>query len=166
MTCYLNTLLQAFFFLPEFRNGIYEFQPSDDRCSAVVSALQRLFVKLQVIKNRFPKLFSLLYFFNFSPAESLILYCYILLYFCIFQFAPAVTDTDELTKAFGWSEIEGWEQQDIDELFALLNERITKELTGGPFSDFIPSLFEGEFLGICVFTFLHRLSADITMYDR
>jgi ubiquitin carboxyl-terminal hydrolase 47 len=54
MTCYLNSLLQALFMTPEFRNALYkwEFDGTDATGAEAVKSipyqLQKLFVNLQV----------------------------------------------------------------------------------------------------------------------
>ena len=52
MTCYLNSLLQALFMTPEFRNALYnwKFVPSSgiDESKSIPYQLQRLFLNLQV----------------------------------------------------------------------------------------------------------------------
>lgn len=50
MTCYLNSLLQALFMTPEFRNAMYkwEYKPeSDHRRKSIPFELQKLFLQLQ-----------------------------------------------------------------------------------------------------------------------
>lgn len=51
MTCYLNSLLQALFMTPEFRNALYkwEFDGSDPNKN-IPYQLQKLFLNLQVIE--------------------------------------------------------------------------------------------------------------------
>jgi uncharacterized UBP type Zn finger protein len=51
MTCYLNSLLQALFMTPEFRNALYKWEFDGTEAEAVKSIpyqLQKLFVNLQV----------------------------------------------------------------------------------------------------------------------
>ena len=50
MTCYLNSLLQALFMTPEFRNALYKWEfdgGSQEKC--IPFQLQKLFLNLQVI---------------------------------------------------------------------------------------------------------------------
>lgn len=51
MTCYLNSLLQALYMTPEFRNALYnwEYQGSEkDEALSIPYELQKLFLNLQV----------------------------------------------------------------------------------------------------------------------
>jgi len=52
MTCYLNSLLQALFMTPEFRNALYNWKfvpsPDTDESKSIPYQLQRLFLNLQV----------------------------------------------------------------------------------------------------------------------
>lgn len=46
MTCYLNSLLQALYMTPEFRNALYNWESESQRLS-IPSELQKLFLQLQ-----------------------------------------------------------------------------------------------------------------------
>lgn len=52
MTCYLNSLLQALYMTPEFRNALYNWEYIDrsekDETSSIPFQLQKLFLNLQV----------------------------------------------------------------------------------------------------------------------
>jgi ubiquitin carboxyl-terminal hydrolase 47 len=51
MTCYLNSLLQALYMTPEFRNALYKWEFDGTEAEAVKSIpyqLQKLFLNLQV----------------------------------------------------------------------------------------------------------------------
>jgi len=52
MTCYLNSLLQALYMTPEFRNALYkwkfDFDANIDESKSIPFQLQRLFLNLQV----------------------------------------------------------------------------------------------------------------------
>lgn len=49
MTCYLNSLLQALFMTPEFRNALYNWEfDGNDPAKSIPYQLQRLFLNLQV----------------------------------------------------------------------------------------------------------------------
>lgn len=51
MTCYLNSLLQALFMTPEFRNALYNWEfDGNDPAKSIPYQLQRLFLNLQVSK--------------------------------------------------------------------------------------------------------------------
>lgn len=52
MTCYLNSLLQALYMTPEFRNALYkwrfDFNTNIDESKSIPFQLQKLFLNLQV----------------------------------------------------------------------------------------------------------------------
>lgn len=52
-------------------------------------------------------------------------------------------DTDELIRTFGWADRETWMQHDIEELFSIVMESITKELVDTPFDGIIQALYFG-----------------------
>lgn len=50
MTCYLNSLLQALFMTPEFRNALYNWEfDGKNQEKSIPFQLQKLFVNLQVL---------------------------------------------------------------------------------------------------------------------
>lgn len=50
MTCYLNSLLQALFMTPEFRNAMYKWEfDGADETSSIPCQLQKLFLNMQVL---------------------------------------------------------------------------------------------------------------------
>lgn len=50
MTCYLNSLLQALFMTPEFRNALYNWEfDGQNQEKSIPFQLQKLFLNLQVI---------------------------------------------------------------------------------------------------------------------
>lgn len=49
MTCYLNSLLQALFMTPEFRNALYDWEfDGEGESKSIPYQLQKLFLNLQV----------------------------------------------------------------------------------------------------------------------
>lgn len=49
MTCYLNSLLQALFMTPEFRNALYNWEfDGHEESKSIPYQLQKLFLNLQV----------------------------------------------------------------------------------------------------------------------
>lgn len=55
MTCYLNSLLQALYMTPEFRNALYkwrfDFNTNIDESKSIPFQLQKLFLNLQVLTS-------------------------------------------------------------------------------------------------------------------
>lgn len=76
MTCYLNSLLQALYMTPEFRNALYkwkfDFNANIDESKSIPFQLQKLFLNLQVfyynyaIRDIILKIY--LYFIDFTTA--------------------------------------------------------------------------------------------------
>lgn len=54
MTCYLNSLLQALFMTPEFRNAMYKWEDDgSDSINSIPCQLQKLFLYMQVKKKQY-----------------------------------------------------------------------------------------------------------------
>lgn len=54
MTCYLNSLLQALFMTPEFRNALYKWEfDGDGESKSIPYQLQKLFLNMQVCLSYF-----------------------------------------------------------------------------------------------------------------
>ena len=102
-TCYLNSLIQALFFLPEVRELVYSFEYDESKHGAEaqcqVLQLQRLFAHLQL--------------------------CHL-----------AAVDTSGLTTSFGWTSADVFEQQDVQELFKILLQRLEEALGEGALAAF------------------------------
>ena len=61
MTCYLNSLLQALYMTPEFRNALYKWEykslDKDSEAKSIPYQLQNLFLNLQVLEFSLENLF-------------------------------------------------------------------------------------------------------------
>lgn len=94
-TCYLNSLLQTLFFLPEVRDLVYSFEYDESKhgneAQCQVLQLQRLFAQLEL-----------------SDLSAV--------------------DTSGLTTSFGWTSADVFEQQDVQELFKILLDRLEEAL--------------------------------------
>lgn len=53
-------------------------------------------------------------------------------------------ETDDLIRTFGWADRETWMQHDIEELFSIVMESITKELAGTSLDGIIQALYFGN----------------------
>lgn len=63
MTCYLNSLLQALYMTPEFRNALYNWEfDGQNESRSIPFQLQKLFLNLQVGVHIFSLLFLLMVF--------------------------------------------------------------------------------------------------------
>ena len=94
-TCYLNSLMQTLFFLPQVRDLVYSFEYDRDKhgteAHCQILQLQRLFARLELCDL-------------------------------------AAVDTVDLTTSFGWTSADVFEQQDVQELFKVLLDRLEEAL--------------------------------------
>lgn len=66
MTCYLNSLLQALYMTPEFRNALYRWEfDNDNEAKNIPYQLQKLFLNLQVSFRIFTNVIKIIHFFIF-----------------------------------------------------------------------------------------------------
>lgn len=71
MTCYLNSLLQALFMTPEFRNALYKWEfDGKDEAKSIPYQLQRLFVNLQTSPKSAVETTDLTRSFGWDSAEG------------------------------------------------------------------------------------------------
>ena len=112
-TCYMNSLLQAYHHLPEFRQKIYELPAKLDNGSSIELVpleLQRVFYELQ-------------------HAEELV--------------GAGEVGTERLTKSFGWGRREVLEQQDVQEFARMLCDALQTAFKAHGCDDAVADLFEG-----------------------
>lgn len=71
MTCYLNSLLQALFMTPEFRNALYKWEfDGKDEAKSIPYQLQKLFVNLQTSPKSAVETTDLTRSFGWDSAEG------------------------------------------------------------------------------------------------
>ncbi|CAD7004861.1 unnamed protein product [Ceratitis capitata] len=71
MTCYLNSLLQALFMTPEFRNGLYRWEfDNDNEAKNIPYQLQKLFLNLQTSKKSAVETTDLTRSFGWDSTEA------------------------------------------------------------------------------------------------
>ncbi|ETN63869.1 ubiquitin carboxyl-terminal hydrolase 47 [Anopheles darlingi] len=71
MTCYLNSLLQALYMTPEFRNALYNWEfDGEDEAKSIPYQLQKLFVKLQTSPKSAVETTDLTRSFGWDSAEG------------------------------------------------------------------------------------------------
>ncbi|ANZ75718.1 BA75_03298T0 [Komagataella pastoris] len=113
-TCYLNSLLQSYYFTNIFRKKVYAI-PTDDEAKneqiseetiSVSLALQRVFYQLQ--KSNLP------------------------------------VDTTELTRSFGWDTNEAFIQNDVQEMNRLLMEKLENKMKGTSIEGCLNDIFVGK----------------------
>ncbi|KAH0475822.1 MAG: hypothetical protein KVP17_001178 [Porospora cf. gigantea B] len=154
-TCYLNSLLQTLFHVGAFRAGIFRATVDTDRTKLLTAPAPPLqeeatwrapLEKISVVdpaeeggladpvNSSFQEL----------TANGGLLSALQALFFRMTKAANAL-DTREVIQAFGWSELEMYEQHDAQELNRLLCDRLETELKGTPEEGLVEALFEGEF---------------------
>lgn len=115
-TCYMNSLLQVLYHVPEFRRAIYSLPTSTaaevGTSSRVVLELQRLFYRLQYAAAR----------------------------------GACDVGTEGLTRSFGWGAREVLEQQDVQEFARMLCETLQEHMRVSGRPDDVARLFEGSTL--------------------
>ncbi|XP_049864801.1 ubiquitin carboxyl-terminal hydrolase 47 isoform X4 [Schistocerca gregaria] len=73
MTCYLNSLLQALYMTPEFRNALYKWEYDDsekDEAKSIPYQLQKLFLNLQTSKKSAVETTELTRSFGWDSSDS------------------------------------------------------------------------------------------------
>lgn len=106
-TCYLNSLLQSYFFTKYFRKLVYQIPTENENPNdSVTLALQRAFYQLQV--SKYP------------------------------------LDTMELTRSFGWDNVEAFTQHDVQELNRILMDRLETRMKGTSVEGKLNELFVGK----------------------
>ncbi|XP_075229694.1 ubiquitin carboxyl-terminal hydrolase 47-like [Lycorma delicatula] len=72
MTCYLNSLLQALFMTPEFRNALYkwQFEGGKDEAESIPFELQKLFLNLQTSNRNAVETTELTRSFGWDSSEA------------------------------------------------------------------------------------------------
>ncbi|GMG49910.1 unnamed protein product [Ambrosiozyma monospora] len=118
-TCYLNSLLQSYFFTKKFRNKVYQIPTEDElnlnigsfgqyleQPKSVSLALQRIFYKLQT--------------------------------------SDKPLDTMELTQSFGWTGADAFTQHDVQELNRILMDRLETKMKGTEIEGCLNDIFVGK----------------------
>ena len=107
-TCYLNSLIQSLFFLPDFKSALYK---SDFSCGQesmnLGRQLQKLFAELELSER------------------------------------GAVT-TNALTKSFGWSARDSFQQQDVQECMTVIFEFMKVSYPDSEIAKWLISKWQGE----------------------
>ncbi|KAG0675211.1 hypothetical protein C6P40_001857 [Pichia californica] len=118
-TCYLNSLLQSYFFTKSFRKKVYQI-PTEDEISfnydtyeeykrqpkTVSLALQRIFYKLQT--------------------------------------SNVAINSLELTHSFGWTTADAFTQHDVQELNRILMDRLETKMKGTEIDGCLNNIFVGK----------------------
>jgi ubiquitin carboxyl-terminal hydrolase 47 len=114
MTCYLNSLLQALYMTPEFRNAIYRWKPNQEILNneeimrkSIPYQLQRLFLNLQTSKKK-------------------------------------SIHTQNLTKSFGWNSDDAFQQHDVQELCRVMFDALEKTFKNTKQNNLINELYQGK----------------------
>lgn len=120
MTCYLNSLIQALYMTPEFRNALYnwEFERSNTE-----SDIDRAQSEAKSIPFQLQKLFL-----NLQTSSK------------------SAVETTDLTSSFGWDLQAAWEQHDIQELCRVMFEALEQKFKDTKQANLINDLYEGKML--------------------
>lgn len=118
-TCYLNSLLQSYFFTLNFKEKVYQIPTEDEikmdlgnyqlyksQSKSVPLSLQRIFYKLETSKQ---------------AIESL-----------------------ELTQSFGWTTADAFEQHDVQELNRILMDKLENKMKGTEIDGCFNDIFVGK----------------------
>lgn len=116
-TCYLNSLLQSYYFTSLFRKKVYQIPTQDEsvnnendevvpQTKSVSLALQRLFYQLQT--------------------------------------SDMAIDTNELTLSFGWDSSEAFTQHDVQEMNRILMDRLENKMKGTEIEGCLSDIFVGK----------------------
>lgn len=118
-TCYLNSLLQSYFFTLNFRDKVYQIPTEDElnmemdsyreykaQCKSVPLSLQRIFYKLQT--------------------------------------STQAIDSLELTQSFGWTTADAFEQHDVQELNRILMDKLETRMKGTEIDGCLNDIFVGK----------------------
>jgi len=118
-TCYLNSMLQALFMLPELRREVFQWQCP--LLSTITNIEQAKTLDLsRNIPYQLQKLFALL-----QETDRLSI------------------PTTGLTKSFGWQE-QVYQQSDVQELYTILLTALKENTLGSSLNETIQGLFWGE----------------------
>lgn len=130
MTCYLNSLLQALYMTPEFRNALYnwEFDGANESRS-IPYQLQKLFLRLQTSKKSAVETTDLTTSFGWQGSWKFghfaATFCYSLL---------LLTGSD------------AWQQHDIQELCRVMFDALEHKFVDTKQANLINDLYEGKML--------------------
>lgn len=132
MTCYLNSLLQALFMTPEFRNALYNWEfDGHEESKSIPYQLQRLFLNLQVSVQCPPmhgdENKTIDFFFSQTSSKVAI-------------------ETTDLTKSFGWTSSDAWHQHDVQELCRVMFDALEQKFKNTKQADLINRLYEGKMI--------------------
>lgn len=118
-TCYLNSLLQSYFFTKSFRKKVYQIPTEDEikfdfdsyeeykrQPKTVSLALQRIFYKLQT--------------------------------------SDVAINSLELTHSFGWTTADAFTQHDVQELNRILMDKLETKMKGTNIEDCLNDIFVGK----------------------
>lgn len=118
-TCYLNSLLQSYFFTKNFRKKVYQIPTEDEirfdfdtyeeyknQPNTVSLALQRIFYKLQT--------------------------------------SDVAITSKELTHSFGWTTADAFQQHDVQELNRILMDRLETKMKGTNIDGCLNDIFVGK----------------------
>ncbi|KAL4475202.1 hypothetical protein ABPG72_018859 [Tetrahymena utriculariae] len=118
-TCYLNSLIQAYYATPEFRKSIFDMQLCVENITKKSSFVEN--INKHNFLLAFQKLFVEMQELNISHMS-----------------------TEDVTKSFGWDSNEALQQQDIQEAIRVIFDGLEKALKGTEFQNKLLENFKIE----------------------
>jgi len=119
-TCYLNSLLQTYFHLSYFRFSVYQMPISSDTPKTSKSPSSSKKDDVKSIPFALQRLFYNL------------------------QYSKEPLKTEELTKSFGWTQMDSFTQHDIQELNRVLCDNLETKMQHTPAEGTMQKLFKGK----------------------
>lgn len=174
-TCYLNSLLQALFHVGAFRSGIFRATIHTDRQrlqsltpADPLPAWRRDPGKISFVDDQEESLIcqAAAGLSCAEPNSSSGVLDALQALFVRMSRSTSPLDTREVIQSFGWSDVEMYEQHDVQELNRLLCDRLETELKGTPEEGLVEALFEGEYEQVIECTNVDFVSSrKETFYD-
>ena len=125
-TCYMNSLLQTLYAVPEFRQAVYQIPTQVEGNGS--SAIDLVPLELQRV------------FYELQHAEAI---------------GKAEVGTEGLTRSFGWGRREVNEQQDVQEFSRMLCDALQSTMQAHGVTDAVSELFEGRTASLTRCTRVH-----------
>ncbi|KAG7820411.1 hypothetical protein KL928_001848 [Ogataea angusta] len=118
-TCYLNSLLQSYFFTKVFRKKVYQI-PTQDEISFGYNSFQQYLEQPKSVSLSLQRIFYSL------------------------QTSDKPIDTLELTHSFGWNSADAFTQHDVQELNRILMDRLESKMKNTEIEGCLNDIFVGK----------------------
>ncbi|ODV87741.1 hypothetical protein CANARDRAFT_25963 [[Candida] arabinofermentans NRRL YB-2248] len=118
-TCYLNSLLQSYYFTKVFRKKVYQI-PTQDELSMDLPTFQQYLEQPKSVSLALQRIF-----YNLQTSDKPI-------------------DTLELTHSFGWNSADAFTQHDVQELNRILMDRLESKMKNTDIAGCLTDIFVGN----------------------